>query len=601
MKRKITISESQIINAIKKVINEARRNPETNVDESFAEFYNRMIQKAPREDIFLSFREDTHVTDVNPANRFRTPTGFYSYPLSSFDIPDNPTEIEFRRKFPFGNDRHYLNFFILKNHDGILTGKTDDSTLDMYVERIKKVYGDYWGVPKLCDSFIANTYTSDYIDEDPGRKVYHRTHLFWLFLYDVAKAMHEDRKENRINLICRNIGVNGFVDYEGHGYIHSAEPSQAVFFRVKNLGEVFIYETPKLSGAVINNAIQNKEYKIVWALTDDINLIKLFDKYNLVNKGGELIYNQWFDDANVFANGFVSVKLNKKWGFINKNGELISKQWFDTIFEFKNGFIRVKVKDKWNLMGENGRLLSRQWFDLVDDFQKGLVAVQLDGKWNFINKKGELTSNQWFTTVNRQSRDGVTRIEVNGKGVNFINQNGEIMSEQWFDRIYNFQGGFAIVELDDKWNFIDQNGKILSKQWFDDMYNFQEGFAKVKLGDKWNFIDQNGKILSKQWFDRVGDFEDGVAGVRLNDKGNVISRFGNLISTQWFDYIGIFKTGIATVKLGDKWNFINQRGNLVTKQWFDEVYEHKYGIAKVKLNNKTYEANLNNNSIVEVK
>ena len=48
MKRKITISESQIINAIKKVISEARRNPETNIDESFAEFYNRMIQKAPR-------------------------------------------------------------------------------------------------------------------------------------------------------------------------------------------------------------------------------------------------------------------------------------------------------------------------------------------------------------------------------------------------------------------------------------------------------------------------------------------------------------------------------------------------------------------------
>ena len=57
MKRKITISEQQIISAIKKVINEARRNSETNVDESFADFYNRMIQKAPREKICVSFRE----------------------------------------------------------------------------------------------------------------------------------------------------------------------------------------------------------------------------------------------------------------------------------------------------------------------------------------------------------------------------------------------------------------------------------------------------------------------------------------------------------------------------------------------------------------
>ena len=81
MKRKITISESQIINAIRKVINEARRNPETNVDENFAEFYNRMIQKAPRENIFISFRDTTHVTDVNPKSTYNTPTGFYTYQI----------------------------------------------------------------------------------------------------------------------------------------------------------------------------------------------------------------------------------------------------------------------------------------------------------------------------------------------------------------------------------------------------------------------------------------------------------------------------------------------------------------------------------------
>ena len=44
------------------------------------------------------------------------------------------------------------------------------------------------------------------------------------------KDMQKKSKQNRINLICRKIGVNGFIDYEGHGFIHPAEPSQAVFF-----------------------------------------------------------------------------------------------------------------------------------------------------------------------------------------------------------------------------------------------------------------------------------------------------------------------------------------------------------------------------------
>ena len=133
------LTEQQIINAIKKVVSEARRNPETNIDESFTEFYNRMVQKATRENIFVSFREETHVTDINPKNIFRTPTGFYSYPLSSFNIPDNPTEAEFRRKFLFANDRKYINFFILKTHEGVLTSGTDESTLNEYAERIKKL------------------------------------------------------------------------------------------------------------------------------------------------------------------------------------------------------------------------------------------------------------------------------------------------------------------------------------------------------------------------------------------------------------------------------------------------------------------------------
>lgn len=590
MKRRITISESQIIRAINKVVSEARRNPETNVDENFDEFFNRMIQKAPIKDVFVSFRDTTHVTDVNPVNAYNTPTGFYTYPLVAFGIPDNPNEVEFRRKFPFANDKEYINFFMLKNHDGILTSGTDKTTLDEYVKKIKKLYNGVGEIEKLCDSFIDGSYSSDY-----KKSPVHDTHLLWLLLYDITKDMQKKSKQNRINLICRKIGVNGFIDYEGHGFIHPAEPNQAIFFKVKNLGEVFIYEKPKLSNNAFKGMIQNKKYQFEKELTDNIDLISLLGKY----------------------------------GFINKNGELVSKQLFDTVFEFENGFIRVKVKDKWNLMGENGRLLSRQWFDWVDDFQKGFVAVELDDKYNFINQSGELISKQWFDMV-RNFTNGLARVELDDK-YNMIKQNGELLfPKQWMDNLGEFQGDYAPMGLNDRWNFIDKNGDVLfPEQWFDWVDRFKDGIASVRVDDGYNLIKQDGELLfPNQWFDSIYNFKDGLANVKLNGSFNLINRDGKLIfkewasgfikvfefksglalvrcslgynfinkngdllhPNQWFDYAGEFEVDSAPIKMNDKgWNFINQKGKILfPKQWFDSVIEFRNVIAKVNLKGKLY-------------
>ncbi len=242
MKRKITISEQQIINAVRKIISEARRNPLTNVDESFNDFFNRMLKKAPINNIFISFRDSIDVTDVNPKNIYNTPTGFYTYPLSRYyrKEQDEMSEKDFRGIFDeFGSDRKYINFFILRTYDGVLSHETDKPTLDVYANRIKKLYANVGEVGRLCDSFIEGSYSSNHTIY-----IAHETHLFWMLLHDVVKYIKTSNKQTRINLICRNIGVNGFVDY-GNGYIHQYEETQALFFKVKNIGDVFIYDASK--------------------------------------------------------------------------------------------------------------------------------------------------------------------------------------------------------------------------------------------------------------------------------------------------------------------------------------------------------------------
>jgi len=101
--------------------------------------------------------------------------------------------------------------------------------------------------------------------------------------------------------------------------------------------------------------------------------------------------------------------------------------------------------------------------------------------------------------------------------------------ESKFDDCWNFQEGYAIVELNGEYNFIDTEGKYLSEQWFDYCYSFQEGYARVNLNCKWNLINTEGKILSEQWFDYCRYFQDDYARVWLNGVHYKMDKSGKLI------------------------------------------------------------------------
>ena len=209
-------------------------------------------------------------------------------------------------------------------------------------------------------------------------------------------------------------------------------------------------------------------------------------------------------------NGIAVVKLNNKFNLINANDNLLSKQWLDYIYNFnKNGFAQVMLNGKLNFIDTNGKLLSQQWFDDMYNFDKnGIAQVMLNDKWNLIDTNGNFISKQWFDYVYSFNEDGVAQVMLNGK-CNFIDVNGKLLSKQWFDDyIYEFKNGFAQVMLNGKCNLIDVNGKLLYKQWFDEIYGFKNGFAKVKLNKKWNFIDVNGNLLSQQWFNSYDDAYD---------------------------------------------------------------------------------------------
>ena len=151
--------------------------------------------------------------------------------------------------------------------------------------------------------------------------------------------------------------------------------------------------------------------------------------YNLIDKKGKLLCNEWFKLVGDFHEGFASVlRFDNLMNFIDKDGNYLLKEWFCNVYYFHEGFARVQREDGlYNFIDKNGNILFKEWFVFLDTFHEGFASVRReDGLWNFIDTKGKLLSDEWFYFIN------------------------------------DFHGGFASVKrTNGEWCQIDKTGKLI--------------------------------------------------------------------------------------------------------------------------------------------
>lgn len=302
------------------LILEKRSHADANVDLSFGEILEKIKQEDPTlENTFLSFRDSLHVTDINPNNTFNTPTGFYCYPLIKFkEAMECKDTFSFREYFPFQSNLRYFVFFKLDERKGVISKYTPEEKLDEYVYRIKEMFQENENVQHITEMFLNGNY--EFLPE------YYETNsklqAFWNYIFEVVKFAYGFKKRedtvNKYKILCNKLGINGFIDY-GDSYIHKNEPSQAVFFKVKTIGDVFVYDARrhdpsiKYDGNPNVKANKTATYLInnnIRVLPNNINVESIFDveninKKNIITKSlnpilGNYYYNIYSSDRNCF-------------------------------------------------------------------------------------------------------------------------------------------------------------------------------------------------------------------------------------------------------------------------------------------------------------
>ena len=156
-----------------------------------------------------------------------TPLGIYAYPLT-----DEIYEQLVQGGIPYASDRGIITVFKPKSSAFIVDNNRDVVDLVDIMSEITaepERYEKYVGSHKA--SFSVKEWL-EYFDkfENSWAGEGSEATKIWNLTWDLLNDAHGNKRYQLWNHFCRKLGIDGFIDY-GEGYIHSNEPTQAVFFR----------------------------------------------------------------------------------------------------------------------------------------------------------------------------------------------------------------------------------------------------------------------------------------------------------------------------------------------------------------------------------
>ena len=103
-----------------------------------------------------------------------------------------------------------------------------------------------------------------------------------------------------------------------------------------------------------------------------------------VNKNGELITSETFEDGYHFYQGTAACKKDGKWGYINTNGKNVIPFEYDYAYNFDDGIAAVCKNGKWGYIDKNNNTLIDFEFEATRPHYKGQAWVKQNGKWGVI-------------------------------------------------------------------------------------------------------------------------------------------------------------------------------------------------------------------------
>ena len=213
-------------------------------------------------------------------------------------------------------------------------------------------------------------------------------------------------------------------------------------------------------------------YSNIVDVNDGVALVLDFDnKFLFADLQKNTVFNDTYEDAIGFREGYAAVKVNDEWGFINRNDELIIDfQYDEVLVGFSDGYAGVKKDGNWFFIDQNGEMIFDSCFDNIKRFNDGYAGVMIEDRWGVIDKEGIITVVPQYLDVGVFS-EGLVAVKSIVDAIEqwgYIDEVGELIidyslydvSEGRLLTIGDFQNGYGLVSKT-LYCLIDKNGYII--------------------------------------------------------------------------------------------------------------------------------------------
>ena len=206
------------------------------------------------------------------------------------------------------------------------------------------------------------------------------------------------------------------------------------------------YDIQMLTGNVLKASTFNKHER-----KDKRGNLTTFRTYVIIDKEGNQLSDQEYENIFDFNNGFAVVRIEDMYGIIDSQGKEVipCKYKYDeyTRMDIKDfvdyGVVRIKKNGRWGLLNRKGELIVPATYDKMSAFVDGLSLVNRGLFWFAINPSGEVEINLGIISPTQSNftggRLGIKK-EIDGKKkYGYIDHKGEVVIPCKFDKASSFK------------------------------------------------------------------------------------------------------------------------------------------------------------------
>lgn len=235
-----------------------------------------------------------------------------------------------------------------------------------------------------------------------------------------------------------------------------------------------------------------KDYATAWRK----NKVGVIDRQGVFTEGVDQLHK-----VVEFCNGMAPIRLcDNKYNFIDKQGNLIFDYDFNWCGTFHSGFCKVVFDNhrKGYVSSTGSTLVLDKEVVAWSNFSNGIASVRLDNGFNIIRTDGSYVYDKHALLIENWGDAGIRRVTLANGHYTFYDTYSGLFTDLTFRDCRKFVMGLAAVVTEDgRWNFLKPDGQLLLGYGVNWCSDFDRNWcaAKIETYRGNNMINTDGELL----------------------------------------------------------------------------------------------------------